>query len=59
MRFFIRVNILLYVSRATYAADLWLSDAPWAEVKHLQRSLGEGELKLVAKDAKTDLAVPT
>ena len=39
--------------------DLWLSDAPWPEVKHLQRPLEDGVLKLVAKDAKADPAVPT
>ena len=32
--------------------DLWLSDAPWPEVMHLQRPLEDNVLKLVAKDAK-------
>jgi putative SOS response-associated peptidase YedK len=38
--------------------DLWLSDAPWPEVKHLQRPLEDGVLKLVATDARADPAVP-
>jgi putative SOS response-associated peptidase YedK len=38
--------------------DLWLSDAPWPEVKHLQRPLEDGVLKLVASDARADAAVP-
>ena len=38
--------------------DLWLSDAPWLEVQHLQRPLEDGVLKLVATDARADPAVP-
>jgi putative SOS response-associated peptidase YedK len=38
--------------------DLWLSDAPWPEVKHLQRPLEDGVLKLVATDTRSDTAVP-
>jgi len=38
--------------------DLWLSDAPWTEVKHLQRPLEDNVLKLVATDARADPAVP-
>lgn len=38
--------------------DLWLSDAPWPEVKHLQRPLEDNVLKLVATDARADPAVP-
>jgi putative SOS response-associated peptidase YedK len=38
--------------------DLWLSDASWPEVKHLQRPLEDGVLKLVATDARADPAVP-
>ncbi len=38
--------------------DLWLSEAPWSEVQHLQRPLEDGLLKLVATDARSDPAVP-
>jgi putative SOS response-associated peptidase YedK len=38
--------------------DLWLSAAPWPEVKHLQRPLEDGVLKLVATDTRSDTAVP-
>ena len=38
--------------------DLWLSDAPWDAVKHLQRPLPAGALKVVARGEPTDEAVP-
>lgn len=38
--------------------DLWLSDAPWPEVAHLQCPLDHNILQLVAADARSDLAVP-
>ena len=38
--------------------DLWLSDAPWTAVKHLQRPLPDGSLQVVASGAKKDEAVP-
>jgi putative SOS response-associated peptidase YedK len=38
--------------------DLWMSDAPWDEVKHLQRPLADGALKAVARGARKDEAVP-
>lgn len=38
--------------------DLWLSDAPWAEVQHLQRPLPAGTLQVVARGARQDGAVP-
>jgi putative SOS response-associated peptidase YedK len=34
--------------------ELWLSDAPWADVAHLQRPLPDGSLTVVARGAKTD-----
>lgn len=34
--------------------DLWMSDAPWADVKHLQRPLPDGTLKVVATGARKD-----
>ena len=38
--------------------DLWLSDAPWAEAAQLQRPLPDGALKVVARGARKDEAVP-
>jgi len=38
--------------------DLWLSDAPWSEVQHLQRPLPDGALKVVAQGAKKDEVEP-
>jgi putative SOS response-associated peptidase YedK len=38
--------------------DLWMSGAPWDEVKHLQRPLPDGALKVVARDVRQDDAVP-
>ena len=38
--------------------DLWMSGAPWDEVKHLQRPLTEGVLKVVAIGARQDETVP-
>ncbi len=37
--------------------DLWLSDAPWDAVKHLQRPLPDGALKVVARGVKEDEAI--
>lgn len=34
--------------------DLWLSDAPWPEVQHLQRPLPDGALTVVAKGPRQD-----
>lgn len=39
--------------------DLWLSDAPWAEVRHLQRPLPDGTLQVVARGVRKDEVVPT
>ncbi|MDQ0462947.1 putative SOS response-associated peptidase YedK [Caulobacter ginsengisoli] len=38
--------------------DLWMSDAPWSEVKHLQRPLPNGSLKVVATGVGKDEAIP-
>jgi putative SOS response-associated peptidase YedK len=38
--------------------DLWMSDAPWDEVKHLQRPLPNGALKVVVRGVRQDEAVP-
>lgn len=38
--------------------ERWLSDAPWDEVKDLQRPLPNGELKIVARDVRQDDAIP-
>jgi putative SOS response-associated peptidase YedK len=38
--------------------DLWLSSAPWADVRSLQRPLPDGSLKVVAEAVKEDAAVP-
>lgn len=34
--------------------DLWLSDALWSEVQHLQRPLPDGTLKIVARGVRQD-----
>lgn len=34
--------------------DLWLSDAPWSEVQHLQRPVPDGTLKIVARGVRQD-----
>ncbi len=34
--------------------ELWLSDAPWEAVSHLQRPLGAGQLKVVAMGERKD-----
>ncbi|MBU1376143.1 MAG: SOS response-associated peptidase family protein [Alphaproteobacteria bacterium] len=38
--------------------DLWLSDAPWPEVQHLQRPLRDGALTVVARGERKDEAIP-
>lgn len=38
--------------------DLWTSEAPWNEVKHLQRPLPDGALTVVVRGVKEDEAVP-
>jgi len=35
--------------------DLWLSDAPWSEVRYLQRPLPDGSLQIVARGVKEDV----
>jgi putative SOS response-associated peptidase YedK len=38
--------------------DLWISDAPWQEVAHLQQALPTGSLKVVATGVPEDEAEP-
>lgn len=38
--------------------DFWLSDAPWSEVRRLQRPLPDGALTVVGRGAKADDVVP-
>jgi putative SOS response-associated peptidase YedK len=38
--------------------DLWMSEAPWDEVKHLQRPLPDGTLQVVARGPRKDETVP-
>ncbi|HEY0435964.1 MAG TPA: SOS response-associated peptidase [Phenylobacterium sp.] len=38
--------------------DLWLSDAPWPEVRPLQRPLPDGALKVVVRGVRKDESVP-
>jgi len=38
--------------------DLWMSPAPWVEVKHLQRPLSDGTLKVVANGVRKDEVEP-
>ncbi len=38
--------------------DLWLSDAPWSDVQHLQRPLPDGTLRVVARGLRKDEALP-
>jgi putative SOS response-associated peptidase YedK len=38
--------------------DRWLSDAPWSEVRDLQRPLPDGALKVVGQGTKEDEVVP-
>ncbi|HEY2660672.1 MAG TPA: SOS response-associated peptidase family protein [Caulobacteraceae bacterium] len=38
--------------------NLWMSDTPWDEVKHLQRPLPDGALKIVATGARQDETIP-
>jgi putative SOS response-associated peptidase YedK len=38
--------------------DLWMSDAPWDEVNHLQRPLKNGALRVVATGSRQDDAIP-
>jgi len=38
--------------------DLWLSGAPWEDVKSLQRPLPDGMLKVVGEGARSDETVP-
>lgn len=39
--------------------DLWLSDAPWSEVRRLQRPLPDGSLQIVGHATKEDEVLPT
>jgi putative SOS response-associated peptidase YedK len=38
--------------------DLWMSDAPWSEVAHLQRPLPDGALTVVARGVRQDALAP-
>lgn len=38
--------------------DLWMSDAPWAEVQRLQRPLPDGALHIVARGSRMDETAP-
>jgi putative SOS response-associated peptidase YedK len=38
--------------------DLWLSGAPWDEVKHLQQPLPDGALKIVTRGVRKDETIP-
>jgi putative SOS response-associated peptidase YedK len=38
--------------------DLWMSDAPWTEVQHLQRPLRDGALEVVAEGVRQDEVEP-
>jgi putative SOS response-associated peptidase YedK len=39
--------------------DLWLSDAPWSEVRRLQQPLPDGTLQIVGHATKEDEVLPT
>jgi putative SOS response-associated peptidase YedK len=38
--------------------DLWMSEEPWEEVKHLQRPLPDGTLQVVVRGARKDETIP-
>ncbi|MBV9511957.1 MAG: SOS response-associated peptidase [Caulobacteraceae bacterium] len=38
--------------------DLWMSGAPWEDIKHLQKPLPDGTLKMVARDVRQDETAP-
>ena len=46
------------ILREAAECDLWMSDAPWAEVAALQRPLPDGSLQVVARGVRKDEAVP-